>query len=229
MAIRAAAAKTNGGLLRIIVSQRGTLSYTNRALEEFTKSWKQNFPDLSIKDREVQNIPHLNYDELEAGRTAVAEQTPEQKKAFALANTLTEELLSCSHLVIATPMYNWGPPSSLKAWIDRIINCITFYGSPNLLVGLPITFIIASGGPYSIDAGVPQTMKHDYLRPALIEWFTRMGSKMEDLFFVNLDPTGPIDAGRVKADDPNNGFNRGLTKIPAAAKRLKGDSKQSEL
>ena len=209
------------GLLRIIVSVRGPKSYSLQALEKFTDAWKLKYPDLPVIDRSVFNIPHMNYEEMEAGRTAVKDQTPELQKSFALANLLTDELLACKHLVIATPMHNWGPPSSLKAWIDRVINCRTFYGRPNLLAGLPITFIVASGGPYSADAGVPQMMKHDHLRPSLIEWFTQMGAKEDDLEFINLDPTGPIDAGKIDINDPNNGFNRGLKTIPNAAERIK--------
>ncbi len=64
-------------------------------------------------------------------------------------------------------------------------------------------------------------MKHDHLRPSLIEWFTQMGAKEDDLEFINLDPTGPIDAGKIDINDPNNGFNRGLKTIPNAAERIK--------
>ncbi|MDX3808563.1 NAD(P)H-dependent oxidoreductase [Bosea thiooxidans] len=38
-----------------------------------------------------------------------------------VSDTLTDELLASDLLVIATPMWNFGVPSALKAWIDWII------------------------------------------------------------------------------------------------------------
>ena len=39
---------------------------------------------------------------------------------FAAANALLEEFLAADIVVIGAPMYNFGIPSQLKAWIDRI-------------------------------------------------------------------------------------------------------------
>jgi FMN-dependent NADH-azoreductase len=38
-----------------------------------------------------------------------------------LSDQLTEEVLSSDLLVIASPMWNFGLPSSLKAWVDDIV------------------------------------------------------------------------------------------------------------
>ena len=64
------------GLLRIIVSVRGPKSYSLQALEKFTDAWKLKYPELPVIDRNVFDIPHMNYEEMEAGRTAVKDQTP---------------------------------------------------------------------------------------------------------------------------------------------------------
>jgi len=75
-------------------------------------------------------------------------------------------------------MYNWSMPSSLKAWIDRILNTETFPANPNFSK-TPITFIIASGGPYSEEAALVNNMldnpKKDNLRPYLKTVFNILG------------------------------------------------------
>ena len=95
--------------------------------------------------REVHSIPHIDFEALEAGRTAQALHTPEMKLSFALADELTTELVNADAIVIATPMYNWSLPSSLKAWIDRIVNCRTFYQRTDTVAKIPVTFIVTSG------------------------------------------------------------------------------------
>ena len=100
--------------------------------------------------REVQSIPHLDFEAIEAGRTDQKLHTPEQKRAFALANELTDELVNADAVIISTPMYNWSLPSALKAWVDRVVNCRTFYQRTDTTAKIPVTFIVVSGAaPYA--------------------------------------------------------------------------------
>jgi FMN-dependent NADH-azoreductase len=202
-------------LLRVSVSQRQQDSWSLRILDEFTTRFREVHPDMEILDRETQRIPHLDFPALTAGRTQIEDHTPELAKAFELASDLTDEVLEASALVIATPMYNWGPPSSLKAWIDRIINIKTFYRESPALAGLPITFIVASGGRYTTEDMAP----HDHLRPWLIECFTRIGASAEDLTFIDCDPTGPLDRGIADHLDEDSGWTRALAQADEAALR----------
>ena len=169
--------------------------------------------------RDVNDIPHLSQAAVDAGRTPVESHTPELREAFALADGLTTEICDASHVVIASPMYNWGPPSALKAYIDRIINTRTFYLKTSTLAGIPLTFLVVSGGPYSEDAGVPKLIPQDHFRPLLRTCFESIGGS--DIVFVNGDPTGPIDMGKISADDPSSGITRAKARIPAAAARIK--------
>jgi FMN-dependent NADH-azoreductase len=43
------------------------------------------------------------------------------KEALRLSDQLTDELLASDTVVIATPMWNFAIPSSLKAWMDLIV------------------------------------------------------------------------------------------------------------
>ncbi len=70
-------------------------------------------------------------------------------RSFALANELTDELVNADAIIISTPMYNWSLPSALKAWVDRVINCRTFYQRTDTIAKIPVTFIVVSGTIFS--------------------------------------------------------------------------------
>jgi FMN-dependent NADH-azoreductase len=200
-------------LLSVTSSTRGDQSWSNRVLRAFLESFVAQHPDLDCRERATLEVPHLDLSAQRAGRIPVADQSPQEAAAFALAAELTGELEQASALVLATPMYNWGPPSSLKAWIDHIVNVQTFYRPSGLLHGLPVTCIVASGGFYSEGTNVA----HDHLRPLLREIFSRIG--VDDVAFIDCDPTGPMDRGLLDPNDPTSGFQRALAQVPAAASR----------
>jgi FMN-dependent NADH-azoreductase len=202
-------------LLSVTASTRGEESWSNKVLAEFEREFLALHPGAEIKRRFAGDVPHLDFAAQKAGRIPVERQSPEDVAAFALAHELTEELIGASALVIATPMYNWGPPSSLKAWIDRIVNIKTFYQQTGALADLPVTVIIASGGLYSEG----ENMKHDFLRPLLDEVFTRIG--VQDISFVNCDPAGPLDRVPGALDAPGNAYAKALAQVPAAAARMR--------
>ncbi len=116
-------------------------------LSKFTEAFLKSHPSHRVVTREVQSIPHLDFEAIEAGRTDLKLHTPEMARAFALANELTDELVNADAVIVATPMYNWSLPSALKAWIDRVINCRTFYQRTDTVAKIPVTFIVISGIP----------------------------------------------------------------------------------
>ena len=71
--------------------------------------------------------------------------------AVALGNQMLEDFLAADIVVIGAPMYNFGIPSQLKAWIDRIaVAGKTFrYGAngPEGLAGGKRVIIASSLGP----------------------------------------------------------------------------------
>jgi FMN-dependent NADH-azoreductase len=76
------------------------------------------------------------------------------KGALHLSNQLTEELLSSDLLVVASPMWNFGIPSSLKAWIDHVVRAGKTFnyegaGVEGLAKGKKAILVLASGGVFS--------------------------------------------------------------------------------
>ena len=45
-------------------------------------------------------------------------QTDGHKKMFQLSDKLVEELKDSDVIIISAPIYNFGPPATLKAWSD---------------------------------------------------------------------------------------------------------------
>jgi hypothetical protein len=53
--------------------------------------------------------------------TKDADEVEALRPALGLSDQLTDELLASDLLIIASPMWNFGMPSQLKAWIDHIV------------------------------------------------------------------------------------------------------------
>lgn len=62
---------------------------------------------------------------------------------------LINEFIGAKYVVIATQMWNWGPPSVLKAYIDQLVlpGTLDPYTQKHL-AGKSFTSLIASGGSY---------------------------------------------------------------------------------
>ncbi|MFA8387338.1 MAG: FMN-dependent NADH-azoreductase [Pelagibaca sp.] len=96
-------------------------------------------------------IPTIDSDWLAANWTKEDERSDEQRATLALSDSLIEEIKAADTLVIGTPIYNFGIPANLKAWIDQIARAgLTFRyteaGPEGLLTGKRAIIAIASGG-----------------------------------------------------------------------------------
>ena len=80
------------------------------------------------------------------------DQTEEHKKMFELSEKLVNELKESDIIIISAPIYNYGPPATLKAWSDLAARVgETFRFKPNgrregLLKNKQAYLVITSGG-----------------------------------------------------------------------------------
>ena len=80
------------------------------------------------------------------------DQTEHHKKMFELSDTLVKELKESDVIIISAPIYNYGPPATLKAWSDLAERVgETFRFKPNgrregLLKNKRAYLVITSGG-----------------------------------------------------------------------------------
>jgi len=94
------------------------------------------------------------------------DKTDEHKKMFSLSDKLVSELKESDVIIISAPIYNYGPPATLKAWSDLAARVgETFRFKPDgrregLLKNKRAYLIITSGG-------TKLNSKEDFLTPWL--------------------------------------------------------------
>ena len=80
------------------------------------------------------------------------DQTEHHKKMFELSDTLVKELKESDIIIISAPIYNYGPPATLKAWADlaaRVGETFRFKANgrrEGLLKNKRAYLVITSGG-----------------------------------------------------------------------------------
>jgi FMN-dependent NADH-azoreductase len=100
------------------------------------------------------NAPgHLSGLELGGFFTPPDQWNDAMKSAMALNGVILAEFQAADVVVIGSPMYNFGVPSSLKAWVDRVVRAgITFkYGAngpEGLVTGKSLVILSSRGGVY---------------------------------------------------------------------------------
>jgi len=130
-------------------------SVSNQLVQDAVARLRSRDPDLRVIARDLgrNQVPHLTLDAATALRGADPVNR-EQAAAQALSNELISELKAADTLIIGAPMYNFGIPSTLKAWFDYVLRAgITFRytesGSVGLLEGKRAIVIVSRGGLYS--------------------------------------------------------------------------------
>ena len=73
------------------------------------------------RDPTAEHLPHRDDITLRAISTKDPAEAERLKAAARQSDQLIDELLESDLLVIATPMWNFGIPSALKAWIDLVV------------------------------------------------------------------------------------------------------------
>lgn len=104
-----------------------------------------------------------------ANFTDPSERSPEQRSSLAYSDALLSELQAADILVIGSPIYNFGIPAALKAWIDMVTRAREAFqygpnGSEGLLTGKKAFLVIVSGGT---EAGSSADFATPYLKHAL--------------------------------------------------------------
>ena len=102
-------------------------------------------------ERDLTALTLQTSERFSAAMTPVDERSPAQNEAASTGDTLITELEASDILVIGSPIYNFGLPSSVKAWMDYVARAgRTFHYAENgpvgLLTGKRAFITMASGG-----------------------------------------------------------------------------------
>lgn len=140
-------------LLSIEISPRGDQSVSRQMVQRFIALWQAAHLEGEVVRRDLaeSEMAFVTAPWLQAYFTPPTDHTPEMSAELALSDQLVQELLAADHIVIATPVYNYNVPASLKAWVDHIVRkglTLGFDGQ-GLVKGKKATVLLASGGVYA--------------------------------------------------------------------------------
>ncbi|CAB3775561.1 FMN-dependent NADH-azoreductase 1 [Paraburkholderia ultramafica] len=159
-------------LLHVDSSILGPGSVSRHLSAEVVATFQGSHPDLDVIRLDLASTPigHLTAAHLAAAQGAPVDDA--LKADVAMGQTALETFLAADIVVVGAPMYNFGVPSQLKAWIDRIsIAGKTFrygeQGPVGLCGGKKLIIASSRGGVYS--EGSPTALfdhQETYLRAA---------------------------------------------------------------
>ncbi|MCZ4224007.1 FMN-dependent NADH-azoreductase [Pedobacter rhodius] len=143
-------------ILHIISSPRGEDSMSIKLGKAIISKIQETYPGATVHEHNLakQQFPHLEEAHLVAFFTPAENRSAENVEAIRHSNEAIAEIQDADIIVIDVPFYNFGIPSTLKAWVDHIARAgVTFkYGAngpEGLITGKKVYLAIASGGIYS--------------------------------------------------------------------------------
>lgn len=153
-------------LLHVNVSPRGEGSISRRLSTELIETLAGAVGPLEVLERDltVEAPGFVDAAWIEASGTEPQARSEAQRLALAESDRLVAELLAADVLVIATPVYNFGLPAVLKAWIDQVARArITFRYTAEGPVGLlrdKRAYVVMSSGGTQLGGPVDYASTH---------------------------------------------------------------------
>jgi len=199
-------------LLHVDSSILGPNSVSRTLSAEIVERMRRQTPELEIVYRDLGGNPmdHLTGAHLAAGQGAAPESEALGRDIDAGAAVLREFLVADT-VVIGAPMYNFGVPSQLKSWIDRLaIAGQTFHytekGPEGLCAGKQVIVASSRGNVYG--AGTPNAAL-DHQETFLRTVFGFFG--ITDVTVIRAEGVGFGDDAREKAIEGARGEIASLT------------------
>lgn len=199
-------------LLQIQTSMFEGGGQSSQLAARFAAEWLEAHPDGEVVVRDIGRdpVPHLTAERFQALLAKPEARTPRQQAVAAFSDALIDELRRADVIVLGLPMYNFGLPSSLKAYFDHVARAgVTFRyteaGPEGLIRGKKAYVFATRGGLYAGTAADTQT---PYVRDIL----RFIG--IEDLEFVYAEGLAMGDAPKEKA---LAGAHRAIERIAGAA------------
>ena len=190
-------------VLRIDSSIRGEGSMTGRVADALIAGLERSEGPIDLRVRDLASQPPrlLDTDWVKANFTPPEERGEAERAALAESDALVAELKAADVLVIGVPIYNFGIPAALKAWVDLVARArVTFryteQGPVGLLTGKRAYLAVASGGT---PVGSASDFATGYLRHAL--------------GFLGIQEVEVVAADRVVARGENEALGKARRRI----------------
>src|SRR4030081_4144277 len=110
-------------LLHIDSSVRGEASLSRRLTARAADRWRAAHPGATATYRDLGTnpIPHSDAATGLARMVTAEQRTAAQDASFALSAELIDEIKQADTVLLGLPLYNFAPPSTVKAWVDHLI------------------------------------------------------------------------------------------------------------
>jgi FMN-dependent NADH-azoreductase len=146
-------------LLHIDSSIQGDRSISRRLTARARERWLETHPGGTVgyRDLGAHPLPHIDSDGGMARMVPVEQHTPAQTASWELSKQLAAEILEADTILLGLPLYNFGPPSSIKSWVDHLVALgigIDPETRAGLLGGRELLVLASRGGGY--DVGTPR-------------------------------------------------------------------------
>ncbi|BBN60646.1 FMN-dependent NADH-azoreductase [Hydrogenovibrio marinus] len=143
-------------LLRIDSSALSQGSNSKYLADQYQAEWLGNHPQGKVihHDLGVNPPSHLSEATIQAMYTPAESRSADQNAQLNESNQALQDMREADTLLISAPMYNFGIPSSLKAYLDQVVRVgetftYTENGPKGLLEGKQAIVILTSGGNYT--------------------------------------------------------------------------------
>jgi FMN-dependent NADH-azoreductase len=144
---------------------------SSQLARRFVAAWRASNPGakVTVRDLAREPVPHLDAARFAAFIAKPEERDAEQQAAANESDALIAELKAADVLVLGLPMYNFGVPSTLKAYFDHVGRVghtfkYTEKGPVGLLTGKKAFVFATRGGLYQ---GTPLDTQTAYVRAFL--------------------------------------------------------------
>ncbi|HEY9814798.1 MAG TPA: NAD(P)H-dependent oxidoreductase [Candidatus Obscuribacterales bacterium] len=153
-------------VLRIDASARRDGSVTRELADRIIA--KLGSIEVTTRDL-LDGVPLIDESWVGANFTPEADRTPQQIESLAYSDQLIREVMDADTLVIGVPIYDFGVPAALKAWVDLVARAgVTFAytetGPVGLLNNKRAVLAVASGG---VASGSEVDFATNYMRHVL--------------------------------------------------------------
>jgi len=171
-------------ILRLDASANPGDSSSRKLGDYLVSQLEQGNPATKTRERDLNtNLSFIDSSWIAANFTPSDEREAGQSARLAFSDELIAELEWAEHIVLTTPMYNFGVPATLKAWIDLICRAgVTFRygdnGAEGLLKGKRVDIVITTGG-------APLDSPLDFVSGYLRQVFNFVG--IEDINIIGAD------------------------------------------
>jgi FMN-dependent NADH-azoreductase len=204
--------KSKTHILRIDASTNASASNSKKLGDKLIAKLEAQYQDIEVNQRDLnRDLYFIDESWVSANFTPALDRTKAQQQRLSFSDYLIDEIRRADHIVLTTPMYNFGVPATLKSWIDLICRAgVTFQYTADGPIGLVdnkrVDIVITTGG---VALQSPVDFVSDYLKHI----FRFIGIEDVNIIAADQMSVDPDSSYQGALDQIERGY--GVTRIAA--------------